>query len=181
MQAERRNKSLQREIMNNTEPESASSKRARRLAREGARSKAVMGLQGGIRQLTFEQQHQWSAKLLPQSEHPFLISASQLPPPPPPEPRASTADRHPLKGVHFPPMTAPGPSLTRPEHISDMLSVRLKCVSNRLLRNIGQAVNRALDGTLPKAARWILGSGITFLEKPGKDTPRPIRAGEWLR
>ena len=29
-------------------------------------------------------------------------------------------------------------------------------------------------------ACWILGSNVTFLEKAGKETPRPIRAGEWL-
>eukprot|EP00973_Karenia_brevis_P053458 7429442-Karenia_brevis.AAC.1 len=39
----------------------------------------------------------------------------------------------------------------------------------------------ALDGRLPREARWILGSSVTFLEKPGRDAPRPIRVGQWLR
>ena len=50
-----------------------------------------------------------------------------------------------------------------------------------LLRSIGEAINKGLDGSLPDEARWTLGSNMTFLEKPGNDAPRPIRAGEWLR
>jgi hypothetical protein len=34
---------------------------------------------------------------------------------------------------------------------------------------------------LPDSCRWILGSSAIFLTKPGKETPRPIRCGEWLR
>ena len=88
---------------------------------------------------------------------------------------------HPLKGIRFPPMTAPGPSLTRPEHVQDMLNIRKRCVANRFLRATGHAVDLALSGSLPDAARWILGLGVTFLEKPGNEAPRPIRAGEWIR
>ncbi len=61
-----------------------------------------------------------------------------------------------------------------------MLSVRRRSVANRLLQLIGEAIRRGLDGSLPEAAKWILGSVVTFLEKPGGDVPRPIRAGEWL-
>jgi hypothetical protein len=158
----------------------AASQRARRLAKEGARSKAVAGLQGGIKPLTTEQQHDWSAKLLPQADHP-LPAVAAGPPTPSTTQGLRGPDVHPLKDVRFPPMTAPGPSLTRPEHIQDMLGVRRRCVANRFLRAIGRAVDLGLRGELPEAARWILGSGVTFLEKPGKDAPRPIRAGEWLR
>ena len=176
-QAESRNKRVQ-QMVASTNNRSAP-KRARRMAKEGARSKAVSGLQGGIKRLTPQQQREWGAKLLPQAEH--STPAAAVVQPAPVDQVTGGTETHPLKGIYFPPMTAPGPSLTRPEHIQEMLSVRRRCVANRLLRAIGRAVEMGLGGVLPDAARWILGSGVTFLEKPGKDEPRPIRAGEWLR
>eukprot|EP00972_Heterocapsa_arctica_P099703 14710326-Heterocapsa_arctica.AAC.1 len=35
-------------------------------------------------------------------------------------------------------------------------------------------------GGLPNVLGWILGSSASFLEKPGKITPRLIRRGEWM-
>eukprot|EP00973_Karenia_brevis_P050319 6984325-Karenia_brevis.AAC.1 len=46
-------------------------RRARRLAQEGARAKAVGGLPGGIKQLSAAQQTAWADKLLPQAEQPL--------------------------------------------------------------------------------------------------------------
>ena len=48
----------------------AGAKRACRLAREGARSKAVGGLRGGIKTLSPMEQVVWAAKLIPASQHP---------------------------------------------------------------------------------------------------------------
>ena len=87
----------------------------------------------------------------------------------------------PLRGVKFGPMTAPGPSGCRPEHIQELLSVRKRSVANRLLRQLSKAIHLASEGRLPSTARWILRTSATFLEKPGKETPRPIRAGKWFR
>jgi hypothetical protein len=42
-------------------------------------------------------------------------------------------------------------------------------------------LDKAIAGTLPDAAKWILNTQLTFLEKPGTDTPRPIRVGDHLR
>ena len=168
----------------------AAATRAKRLAREGARSKAVNGLKGGIRKLESEDQKRWAAKLLPRStlgEGAFARQASQLLPGttegdqvrgqtnsegPPPDP---------LKGIRYPPMSGPGPSGCRPEHVVEMLTAKKRCVANRLRRAIAQVIERGKLGTLPQAMRWILGSGVTFLDKNGRETPRPIRSGEWFR
>ena len=45
-----------------------SAKRAERLAREGARSKAIGGLKGGVKSLPAGEQRTWAAKLIPMSE-----------------------------------------------------------------------------------------------------------------
>ena len=176
-------------------------KRARRLAKEGARAKGVAGLQGGIKQLTAAEQRLWGSKLLPRSECPRQqrgqegstananaetpvdngnresgsANAADSSRPP------ASGPENPLQGVRFPPMTAPGPSGCRPEIIKEMLAVRKRSVANRLFRLLGRFIDVALAGNLPPVARWILGSNVTFLEKPDTDTPRPIRAGEWLR
>ena len=88
---------------------------------------------------------------------------------------------NPLQGIKFAPLAAAGPSGSRNEHIRECLAIRKRLVANRLLRLLGELIRRGLDGSLPDTARWILGSNVTFLEKPGMETPRPIRACEWLR
>ena len=87
----------------------------------------------------------------------------------------------PLRGLRFPPMSAAGPSGSRPEHVRDALNIRRRCVANRYLRLLGTFLEKAMAGSLPSTARWILGSQATFLDKPNSDVPRPIRAGEYLR
>ena len=63
----------------------------------------------------------------------------------------------------------------------EMLAVRKRCVATRLRKAISVLITMGQMGVLPQTARWILGSSLIFLEKPGKDTPRPIRCGEWMR
>ena len=62
-----------------------------------------------------------------------------------------------------------------------MLAVRKRCVASRLRKAIGRFIRVGQRGALPDAARWILGSSVAFLEKLGREAPRPIRSGEWLR
>ena len=52
---------------------------------------------------------------------------------------------------------------------------------NRLYRALGRFIAQGQAGVLPASARWILGSAVMFLDKPGREAPRPIRSGEWLR
>eukprot|EP00973_Karenia_brevis_P077950 10829442-Karenia_brevis.AAC.1 len=62
-----------------------------------------------------------------------------------------------------------------------MMTVRKRAVARRLRRLLGQVIRRGASGTLPRECRWILGSTLVFLEKPGKSAPRPIRSGEYFR
>ena len=61
-----------------------------------------------------------------------------------------------------------------------MLRARKRCVTGRLRRMWRRFLDLARAGLLPESARWILGSDVMFLEKPGKPAPRPIRKGETL-
>ena len=200
-QAGQRGANVERENkQKNRDPAAA---RTKRLAREGARSKAVNGLSGEVKLLTHEEQKRRVGKL-------FQNAAAGRPP----HRRSATTAvgtatsgardvdlsapsrqseereqgsptddwaNHPLKGVSFKPMSGTDPSNFRPEHIQDLLSVRKRALRRRLFKLLEKAIGRALSGTLPSIARWILDTGVTFLEKPSVDTPRPIRAGEWMR
>jgi len=201
-QASQRGGNIERD--NESKKRSAKAARARRLAREGAHSKAVAGLRGGIKTMSVEDQRRYAGQLFPRSSpgrpgrqpHPDVsmgVPSSERTAPPntnqpnrgAPEAMANGAEdewaRHPLKGISFKPMSGTGPSSCRPEHIQDLLSVRKRALKRRLFRLLERAVENALDGTLPQACRWILDTSATFLDKQGTDTPRPIRAGEWLR
>ena len=73
--------------------------------------------------LSFSEQEdtRWAQELLPTSN---LGSAAHCDPhlAPPPALPESTWDR-PFSGLHFAALTAPGPTGTRPEHITDLLNV----------------------------------------------------------
>ena len=44
------------------------------------------------------------------------------------------------------------------------------------------AVQRqAEQGHLPEEARWLTRTRLVYLHRPGRDLPRPIRIGEFLR
>ena len=86
-----------------------------------------------------------------------------------------------LKGISFAAMSAAGPSGARHEHLRSFLRIKRKWVVNRLLRVLETFLGRALGGDLPGGAHWVLHSQLTFLCKPGSDTPRPIRVGDHLR
>ena len=204
-QAGQRSTNIERE--NTRKKRTATAARAKRLAREGARSKAVAGLKGGIKKLTPAEQQQWGAKLFPRAgpgRRPYSRdetmtggasaetrangaardNSDAVPDATSGSTHASSDDEwtnHPLKGISFKPMSGTGPSNCRPEHIQDLLSVRKRALKRRLFKLLERIIEGALDGALPPAARWILNTGVTFLEKPAVDTPRPIRAGEWVR
>ena len=65
--------------------------------------------------------------------------------------------------------------------MKDMMATSKRALRSRLLKLLEQAIERGIAGNLPEACRWMLGSSAVFLTKPGKDAPRPIRCGEWLR
>ena len=183
LQSEAKQRDVQR--LSTSDAASAAGRKARRLAQGGARSKAVQRLRGGIKAMTPDEEERWGRTLLPWAQRalPSFNSADSAMQGEASTPDASRlpADENPMKGIKFPPLASPGPSNCRDEHIRDLLSVKKRSVSGRLLRLLGRFIDVALAGNLPSAARWILGSSVTFLEKKDSDTPRPIRVCEWLR
>ena len=88
---------------------------------------------------------------------------------------------HPLKGVHFAALKAPGPSGLRPEHLSELLGVPRRRVANRLLKALGKLIDLIGKGRLFNDARWITRSRTIFIPKKSGKAPRPLKVGEVLR
>ena len=156
----------------------ARKRRAKRMAKEGAYRKAVKTVVGAPASLTPRQEAFFAAQLLPQAERgDALCSRPEAQPDDPPR----GEEEHPLKGVRFASLTAPGPSGERPEHAKELLSCHSRQVANRLCRAMGALQRKIKAGALIEEARWIKRSRLVFLEKKGSVKPRPIRVGEFLR
>jgi hypothetical protein len=167
----------------------ACSSKTRRMVAEGAYRKALNNLTSSVAAYTAAEQKLWAHKLLPKSDTPSVALAPHRAPPaavPRPNLRvpAGAADDeqdHPLKGVRYSALTAPGPSGARPEHAKEMLGIRRRPLARRLLRALGEVHSKAAAGTLGDHARWLLRTRLVYLEKKGSTTPRPVRIGEFLR
>jgi hypothetical protein len=163
----------------------AKAKRAKRLATDGAYRKATSSLISDMMDFDASEDVQWATKLLPRSGHPDDALV--------PEGVYTALDRDvaeqaasfspgegPLKGVRYSALTGPGPSGTRPEHITDMLSVPRRADSNKLHRALAMVYAAIEHGALPPDARWIARTRLSWVrKKTGK--PRPIKMGEFLR
>ena len=113
---------------------------------------------------------------LPTSVHLPTVTRTWLLPPALPE---STWDR-PFSGLHYAALTAPGPTGTRPEHITDLLNVPRRVHANKIHAALSALFCRISAGTLPPAARWLTRTRLCWQRKKnGK--PRPIKMGEFLR
>ena len=156
--------------------------RVLRMARTGARRKAVQAMTSDTATFTAEEQRQWAAELLPRSES---RSAPSLPSLPPADIAADALDGHeesPFKGVRFGLLSGPGPSGTRPEHIRDMLNCGRRRQSGRLSQAIRTTQALAAAGRLPRSWDWVLRTRLVFLKKRRGRKPRPVRVGEvWRR
>ena len=120
----------------------------------------------------------WARELLPTSD---LGSAAHCGPrlAPPPALPESTWDR-PFSGLHYAALTAPGPTGTRPEHITDLLNVPRRIHANKVHAALSALFCGISAGSLPPAARWLTRTRLCWQRKKnGK--PRPIKMGEFLR
>gem|GEM_PF-7075693 len=156
--------------------------RSLHLARGGARRKAVQALTSDMALLSPDEQRCWAAELLPGAT---AASRGPLPPLPPDELPADALDGvedSPLRGVRFGPLSGPGRSGARPEHLRDMLACGRRRHRNRLLKALRVTEALAEAGRLPEAWRWILQTRLVFLRKRHGHKPRPVRVGElWRR
>ena len=162
--------------------------RAQRLAADGALSKAVQSLGESPPTLSPAEQRSWADTLLPLSRFPQDAICSS------PTGNSATAEeqqqqpvygtdasQHPLKGIRFAALSAPGPSGARPEHIKEALQAKSRVLTGKLLKAIGRLERMAVAGKLPDSMRWITRSRLIFLKKATGNKPRPIRIGELLR
>ena len=157
---------------------SARGDRARRTAAIGAYRKATTGLVSSMLSFNEQEDVRWAQELLPTSNlGPSAHSDPNLAPPPAlPE---STSDR-PFSGLHYAALPAPGPTGTRPEHITDLLNVPRRVHANKIHAALSALFCRISAGTLPPAARWLTRTRLCWQRKKnGK--PRPIKMGEFLR
>ena len=94
----------------------------------------------------------------------------------------TNGSEHLLKGIRFAPLTGPGPSGLRLEHVQEALLARSRPITARLLRALARLEKGAAQGLLPDATmQWIMRSRLVFLKKKSGDKPRPIRIGEFFR
>eukprot|EP00972_Heterocapsa_arctica_P083697 12333821-Heterocapsa_arctica.AAC.1 len=155
--------------------------RSRRLARGGARRKAVQTLVSDVATLTPAEQRRWAAELLPRAGP---AAGAPLPALAPAEVAADAlndAETSPLKGVRFGPLSGPGPSGARPEHLRDMLSCGRRRPANRLLNALRITEALAEAGLLPDAWIATLRTRLVYLRKRRGTKPRPVRVGEMWR
>lgn len=166
-------------------------KRAKLQAREGAYRKAVGGLTSEMESFSPEDDRKWADALLPKTSStdgvlsaPISTSDSLRPD----RPQFSNPARHdagdddwPLKGVRYSALTAPGPSGMRPEHLKELLGVRQRAASNRLLRSLARVHEAFASGNLGTSARWLLRTRLVWIKKKLGPAPRPVQIGEVLR
>jgi hypothetical protein len=159
--------------------------RARKQVLEGAYRKAIGTLTSKVAELSPAENKRWATELHPSAadrggslsgndmavEEDANLAESQC---------QSNAD-HPLAGVRFAALKAPGPSGTRPEHLSELLGIHRRRVANRLLRSLGMLLDVISEGGLSEEGRWIARSRTIFIEKKTGADPRPIKIGEVLR
>ena len=156
-------------------------KQSRKLACGGARRKAVQALTSDVAMLSPEEQKRWAAELLPGPSGEAEISLPEQAPIEPSDHLDGGAPS-PLKGIRFGPLSGPGPSGARPEHLQDMLACGRRRSANRLLNVLRAMEALAEAGRLPDAWGAILRTRLVFLRKRHGTKPRPVRIGElWRR
>ena len=178
-----------------------SEERRGQMAREktaaGGIRKAMMGLVGGVASSTPAEREQWTSNLIPRSH----LDGS--PCPTPEEEREARecawgggdiarakadmrqACRTPGRGpalpwVHLPPLTAPGPTGDRQEHLDDIMKGAGASQRRRLTRCLDELTVRWATNQLPRACRWVLNTQVLFLVKGHTPTSKEFDDNEWL-
>ena len=127
-------------------------------ASEGAYRKAIDSLTTEVASFTSEENTRWATVLHPASTNRAAALVT--------DPSAAIHDRladlvsdsdnadhdvsHPLRGVHFGALKGPGPSGTRPEHVSELLGVNRKRIASRALGALGKLMDKMEQGKLPE-------------------------------
>ena len=157
-------------------------KRARVQVAVGLRSKAMKGLVGGIAEGDTEEKRVWAESLIPRSAEPALAPADDA------ERDASRSlawgqgDARAAKAamrevgrqktglaslphVKIAPMSAPGPSGDRQEHLDSIVDFAGAGQRRKLFRALDQLTVRWAIDDLPDCCRWLLNTQVFFLRK----------------
>ena len=161
--------------------------RALKMVKEGAYRKATTLLTGACDFLTDEENMKWAEKLHPRSSDSVGALSGSDGPPLHTDTHREDQDPveddnvHPLKGVRFAALKAPGPSGLRPEHLSELLGVSRRRVANRCLRALGKLLDCLERGGLTESARWLIRSRTILIPKKSGKAPMPLKVGEVFR
>jgi len=169
----------------------------RKKAREGAVSKAFKGLVGGVQNGTESERRSWTKELIPQAEagHATLTTDTERQ-----ESAAcswgcgndeeakramrqagrSAGSPPKLPWVRLPPLSAPGPSGERPEHLEDILNSTHTSAKRKLLRALDKLTVRWATGSLPDTCRWLLNTRVMFLRKDREPVDNDFDDVDWL-
>ena len=171
---------------------------ARRAAAAGAVGKAVKGLVGGVATGSAAERARWTADLIPRS----AINGS-----PCTRPEEATeagtcawgagdvdrarremkeAGRRPggppgIPWVRLPPLSAPGPTGERQEHLDDVMNGAGVSQRRRLTRALDDLTVRWAINALPPACRWLLNTQALFLLKVRDPVCKEFDDEEWLQ
>ena len=175
-------------------------KKARQQVASQAVSKAMKGLVGGVAAGTAQEREQWAADLIPRSGHsapggPFTTpdeaEAARRPAWGAGDVAAARAEmreagRKPgsLPGIpwtHLAPLSAPGPSGDRQEHLDDCLAGAGVSHRRRLVRCLDDLTVAWATNTLPPVCRWMLNTQALFLVKEKEPSCKYFNDEEWLQ
>ena len=163
----------------------------------GAIGKAVQSLLGGVADLTADERASWTRELIPRSSDaarapigPYETSAAMAHAWGGGDPDAARSElrqagKRPggppkLPWAHLSPLTAPGPSGERQEHLDDVLDAAGPRQRRRLVRALDTlavlwAVNR-----LPPTCAWLLNTQILFLRKDREPRDKTFDDEAWI-
>ncbi len=171
--------------------------RARQKTAAGAVSKAMKGLVGGVAPGTAEERSQWTSDLIPRSTVVAGPCTS-------PEECAAAAEcawgagdvrvartemrnagqqlggNPSIPWVRLAPLSAPGPSGDRQEHLDDVLNCAGVSCRRKLTRCLDELTVRWASNKLPATCRWLLNTQVLFLMKEREPSNKEFDDFEWL-
>jgi hypothetical protein len=187
---------MQRSTVASTDTEERRGKVACQRTAAGAISKAVKGLVGGIAPGTPAERSQWTAELIPRSAADDPLTRTT-------ESEAAktcawgggdyqrartemrAAGKQPdglpcIPWVRLAPLSAPGPSGDRQEHLDDVMQSAGASQKRRLTRSLDELAIRWATNTLPSTARWLLNTSAIFIRKDREPACKLFDDAEWL-
>ena len=94
---------------------------------------------------------------------------------------ARSGDNQPgLPWVRLAPLSAPGPSGDRQEHLDDIMKSAGASQKRRLVRCLDDLTVRWATGNVPDSCRWLLNTQVLFLKKGQEPTSKEFDDNDWL-